>query len=343
MADRMLDDLKNKQTCLLNAVVAACAALMLASRARAEPAVPLRAGRAISLPGVAGRIDHLAIDVAGQRLFLAALGNGSLEVLDLRAGQRLRSVAGLEEPQGVAFLSGLHEVVVATAGGAVVAFDDRSFATLGRIPGMEDADNVRVDASTHQLYVGHGEGGLALFDPSTLKRLADIQLPGHPESFQLEQGSPRLYVNVPRTKEVVVVDRQRGIVIGHIPLGDSSKNYPMSLDEARHRLFVGVRAPAKVLVIDTQSGQRVGQAPCVGDADDMFHDPDRQRVYVIGGEGFVDVFDVQAPDRPVRVARLPTAAGARTGLWSPALRQLFVAAPRRDGHAAAVQVFQAGP
>ena len=184
---------------------------------------------------------------------------------------------------------------------------------------MDDADNLRIDTAANQLYVGYGDGALGIIDPATMKRLGDIKLPGHPESFRLEQGGPRVFVNVPRTKEVLVVDRQKRTITSRMALAGFAKNYPMSLDEGHHRLFVGVRAPARLLVLDTQSGERLADAPCVGDTDDLFYDPERDRVYVIGGEGFVDVFDVSAKGRPVRLARLATAPGARTGLWSPEL------------------------
>jgi DNA-binding beta-propeller fold protein YncE len=315
--------------------------ILASSIARAEPPPPLRQVQVIPLPGVEKRIDHMAVDSAGKRLFVSALGNGSLEVLDLRAGKRMRSVPGLKEPQGVAFFPKLHKIVVANTGGTVVAFDDPSYRLLATLPAMDDADNLRIDPVDDRLYVGHGDGALGIIDPVTMKRLGDIPLPGHPESFRLEQNGPRVFVNVPRTKEILVVDRQKKAITSRMALGGFGKNYPMSLDEGHHRLFVGVRAPASLLVFDTQSGQRVADVPCVGDTDDLFYDSERDRVYVIGGEGFVDIFDVSQKGGTVRLARLSTAPGARTGLWSPELKQLFVAAPRRGGNEAAIHVYAA--
>jgi DNA-binding beta-propeller fold protein YncE len=254
----------------------------------------------------------------------------------------VRSIPGLKEPQGVAFFPDLHKVVVANTGGTVVAFEDPSFKLLATLPAMDDADNLRIDAVTNQLYVGYGDGALGLIDPITMKRLGDIKLPGHPESFRLEHAGPRVYVNVPRTKEVLVVDRQKQTITSRMPLIGFAKNYPMSLDEGHHRLFVGVRAPARLLIFDTQSGKRVADVACVGDTDDLFYDSERDRVYVIGGEGFVDVFDVSTRDRPARLARLSTASGARTGLWSQELKQLYVAAPHRDSRDAAIHVYETG-
>jgi YVTN family beta-propeller protein len=326
----------------LTRFVSIAVVLLASARTRAQAPAPLHPGQVIPLRGVEKRIDHMAVDPAGKRLFVSALGNGTLEVIDLQAGKRVRSIPGLKEPQGVAFFPDLHKVVVANTGGTVVAFEDPSFKLLATIPQMDDADNLRIDAVTNQLYVGYGDGALGLIDPTTMKRLGDIKLPGHPESFRLEHAGPRGYVNVPRTKEVLVVDRQKQTITSRMPLVGFAKNYPMSLDEGHHRLFVGVRAPATLLVFDTQSGKQLASVPCVGDTDDLFYDSERDRVYVIGGEGFVDVFDVNPRDRPVRLARLSTASGARTGLWSPELKQLYVAAPHRDGHEAAIHVYDTG-
>jgi DNA-binding beta-propeller fold protein YncE len=316
-------------------------ALMFSRVAGAQ--APLREVQSIPLPGVAKRIDHLAVDVAGQRLFVAALGNGSLEVIDLKAGKRIRSVPGLKEPQGVAYLPDLNRVVVANAGGTVVAFDAGSFERVAVLDNLADADNLRIDGATNQLYVGYGDGALGAIDPKTMKRAGDIKLPGHPESFRLEIPRPRIYVNIPDVKAIVVVDRKQREIVSTVPLPAFLANYPMWLDEAHHRLFVGARKPARLVVLDTESGHPVADVACVGDTDDLFYDSERARVYVIGGEGFVDVFDAKDSGRYQRQARIPVASGARTGLWVPELRRLFVAAPKRDGREAAIHVLEAPP
>src|SRR5438552_1378015 len=84
---------------------------VLSAYPQANP--PLKVIQTIPMPGVEGRIDHLNADVKGQRLFVAALGNNTLEVLDLAQGKRIRSVTGLREPQGVAYVAELDQVVVA--------------------------------------------------------------------------------------------------------------------------------------------------------------------------------------------------------------------------------------
>lgn len=301
-------------------------------------AEPLSEAQVISLPGVTGRIDHFAVDADGKRLFVAALGNHTLEVLDVDGGKRITTIKGLKEPQGVAYLPLVHRVVVAMRGGYVAAFDDAKYEQTATLNKLGDADNLRYDAAAGKLYLGYGEGALGVIDPSTLKLGTSIKVGGHPESFRLEEKGPRIFVNVPPKREVLVVDRDKQSTVMHIKLDGATNNYPMSLDEAGHRLFVGVRKPAQLLVFDTESGKQLAKVSCVGDTDDLFYDARRDRVYVIGGEGYVDVFDAAASGSYERLQRITTRAGARTGLWSPDLDRLFVAWPSRGGKPAQIQV-----
>ena len=125
------------------------------------------------------------------------------------------------------------------------------------------------------------------------------------------------------------------------PVVSALRNYPMALDEAHHRLLIGCRSPARMLLLDTASGKQTASVEIVGDTDDMFYDAARSRVYVIGGQGFVDVFEQKDPDRYNRIGRLATAPGARTGLFVPDWGQLFVAVPHRGEQAAKVLVYEA--
>jgi len=311
------------------------------SGAHAEGTPALRHVGAVPLPGVSGRIDHLAIDVDNQRLFVAALGNGSVEVIDLRAGTRSRSVKGLKEPQGLIYLPSLRKAVVASGGGSVVSFDDGAPPKTDTLAALADADNVRFDSGAGRLYVGYGGGALAVFDQAHMRRLGDIKLPGHPEAFALHSSTAALYVNVPATKSIVVVDRLKGRVVSTITLKSVEGNYPMALDEAGDRLFVGTRKPARVVILEARNTQVIGSFPCVADADDLFYDGVRDRVYVTGGAGFVDVFDASEAGKHLRLAHVATAPGARTSLWVPELRRLFVAVPRQGSADASIEIFEA--
>lgn len=303
---------------------------------------PLAFVRAVELPHVEGRIDHLAFDAASQRLYVAALGNNSVEVLDAGAGTHLKSLPGFREPQGIAVIPDIKSVAVANGkGDGVQLIGAEDYRTGSTIRLGDDADNVRYDAAAKRVYVGFGSGALAAIDPAAAKVLAQAKLAGHPESFQLERGGSRAFVNVPTAQHVAVVDRGSMKVTATWPVTSAGANYPMALDEANHRLFIGCRRPAKVLVFDMTTGKQSASFDTVGDTDDLFYDVARKRLYVTGGEGFIDVVQDQGANGFARVAHIPTAAGARTSLFVADQGRLYLAVPHRGSQKAEIRVFEA--
>ncbi len=282
----------------------------------------------IPMPAVKGRIDHLAIDLKRHRLFVAALGNDTVEVLDLEHKQHEKSVSGFGEPQGVLYLPELNRLYVTNGSGdRVDIFDAESLAPIKRIAKLDDADNVRYDAAERKVVVGYGKGALHMLNAGSGESAGDIRLSGHPESFQLERNGARIFVNVPDARQVAVVDRAKREVKSTWDVPGAQANFPMALDEAGRRLFVGARAPALMLVYDIDSGKAVAKVPIGGDTDDIFFDARRKRVYVICGEGRVDVLRQETADRYPHEAFVKTAPRARTGLFVPEEGRLYVAAP----------------
>jgi YVTN family beta-propeller protein len=292
------------------------------------------------MPNVQGRIDHMALDIEHQRIYVAALGNNTLEVLDLRSGKVTQTVSGLKEPQGVVFVPEMGKLFVTTGGdGKCYAYSGDPLLQISVADIGEDADNIRYDGAGKRLYAGYGSGALAVIDPPTLKRLGDIKLAGHPESFQLEKAGPKIYINVPDARQIAVADRGKQNVVSTWPIEKLQANFPMALIEAEHRILVATRKPAKLVIVDSASGRIVAEMDCAGDADDLFYDVSKKFVYVSCGEGVIDVFSERDPDHYQEVVRIPTASGARTSLWVPELNQLFLAAPSRDGRQAAVHIY----
>jgi len=304
---------------------------------------PLKFLRAINLPRVEGRIDHLALDSTGERLRVAALGNNTVEVLDVKNDTHLKSLSGFREPQGIASATDAKVIAIANGKGEGVQLIDASdYHPIKAVSLGDDSDNVRYDAAANTLYVGYGSGALASVDPANGEVKGRVKLAGHPESFQLERSGPRLFVNVPDAQQIAVVDRNAMKVTTTWPVSAAKANYPMTLDEANHRVFIGCRRPAKVLVYDTATGKQTGSFDIVGDTDDMFFDARRKRLYVAGGEGFIDVLDAREPSTLTRLARITTASGARTALFAPEQGRLYLAVPHRGTQKPEIRVYEVG-
>ena len=316
-------------------------ALLLSSCiAFGQDTAPLKLVRTIALPGVEGRMDHLTVDVKRQQLFIAALANNTLEVVDLAQGKRVRSITGLNEPQGIVFAPELNRVFVADGGdGMVRAYDAGSLNAVSSLKLGADADNIRYDSARGQLWVGYGSGALAQIDAKAVRSLESVKLSGHPESFQLETSGQRIYVNVPDANHIAVVDATKHSVITTWAMGSLHSNFPMALDERNHRLFVATRSPARLVVLDTGSGKQIAALNCSGDADDIFYDQQSKRIYIAAGEGFIDVFQQQDGDHYQSLTKVQTAPGARTALFVPELQRIFLAVPHRGNQQAAVRVY----
>ena len=286
-----------------------------------DPRSPLRLVRTIPLPDVRGRIDHMAIDPRANRLFVAEIGNGSVDEVDLTAGKVSHRISGLSEPQGLAWLPGTAELAVACGDGSVRFFRGPDWHEVARISLGDDADNVRIDPSNGHLVVGYGTGGLAVIDPSTHQLLKRIPLSGHPEAFAILGA--RIFVNVPSRHRIAVVDLDRGRVISSLPVGARAGNYPMALNGAGSAIAVAFRFPASAAVIGVGTGRLLFATESCADADDLYFA--KGGLAIVCGQGAIDLVSLATPDPPERVT---TREGARTGLLASDGKTLFIAVPK---------------
>jgi YVTN family beta-propeller protein len=325
--------------------VAIVSALLLpgprAPRTQPVEAPSLTLETKIALGDVRGRIDHMAIDPVRNRLFVAELGNDSVGIVDLAAGTVIHRISGLAEPQGVAYELSTDTLYVANGGdGSVRMYRGGDFTESGRIELGDDADNIRIDGAKQRVLVGYGDGAIAVIELSPRRKTADFPVPAHPESFQLDHATGKIFVNVPKAAAVAVIDGLTGKQAATWPLKGAGGNFPMALDESRRRILVAFRAPPKLGVLSMDDGKAVANVELCGDADDVFVDAKRNRAYVSCGQGFIDVFDIQSTDYR-RVARIATVPGARTAYFSPAIDRLLVAVRATSSEPAAIWVFHA--
>ncbi|MDB6082594.1 MAG: hypothetical protein JWN43_475 [Gammaproteobacteria bacterium] len=324
-------------------------ALISPTHARAgvpERTQPLILTEAIPLEGAKGRFDHFA---AGDgRMFVSALGSNAVDAINLSARTLEHSIAGVPDPQGVAYSPETKKLFVGSGSeGKVFIYDGVTYDPIATVAFERGADNLRYDAANKRVYVGCGDdaetGAISAIDAVTNQRLEETyKLGGEPESFQIEKSGPHIYVNVPELKQIVVVNRETK-EITHWTLQGMATNFPMALDESDHRLFVGTRAPARMAVFDTTSGRMIAALPGVQGSDDLFYDADRKRIYMPGSEGFIYVYQMRDPDHYRLLAKVPTALGAATaGYWGKqrkGLDRFYLAVPGRGINPAEIRIY----
>jgi DNA-binding beta-propeller fold protein YncE len=306
-------------------LLVAAMGLAVTPTSAAKADAPLVLEQAIPLPNVAGRIDHMAVDVAGKRLFVSELGNGSVDVVDLKSGKIEGRITGLKEPQGIAYVPDHDLIAVADGGdGSVRFFRASDLLPLSRVYLGNDADNIRMEPSTNYLFVGHGNGGLAIIDAVRQSELDDIKLAGHPESFQIDPNARHVFVNVPEAHQIALVDLSSLAQISTWHFRGLEANFPMALASPTGPLAVVFRLPATIVFLDPATGTVIQKLGTCDDADDLFFDDHRHRVYVSCGDGSIDVL-AKGQQGFRSIGRVETSRGARTSLYVPTLDRFFVA------------------
>jgi hypothetical protein len=304
---------------------------------------PMVLTEAIPLEGVKGRFDHFA--TSGKLLFVSALGNNTVEVIGISSRTLEHTITGVPAPQGVVYAPEFNKLFVGSSKGKLYICDGTSFELLSAIDFHGDVDNLRYDAQKKLVYVGYGDeesAAIGVVDPATNKRTEEeYKLGAHPESFQLETAGQNIYVNLPDLKQIAVVNRETK-KITRWPL-TIEHNFPMALDEAEHRLFVATHEPARMAVFDTSDGHLIAALPSVQDADDIYYDAGRKRIYMAGGEGFIYVFQEKDPDHYELLTKISTALGARTagyfGKGKKNFDRFFLAVPARAEHSAELWIY----
>lgn len=303
----------------------------------------LKLKQTIVLPGVRGRIDHMTINTADSVVYISALGNNTVEAVDLKTGKDIFSIRGLREPQGICYIKVTHELFVANGGnGNCYFYNTDGYAKTGTIHLTSDADDVSYDARSHRIYVAYGEGGIAVIDAYTHKEITDYPLPAHPERFQIDSKNHRIYVNVPDAGRIDVIDMKRGKIVNDWKnklLSLPKFNFPMALDTIHNRLFVGYRLPAEMVVLNSRNGKKMMSGTISGDPDDIFYDYATGRIYVSSGGGRIDIFSRIKNNTYSKIASIPSRRGARTSLLIPGLHLYLLAEPAIRNKEARLLVF----
>ncbi len=321
--------------------------LLAAPSLAAQAPVPaFHLERTISLTGVTGKFDHFAFDPAGDRLFAAATGNHSVEVIDLKNDKVEQSITGLDKPHGLAWAAAASSIYVADGSLAELrVYKGNPFALAGKIKLSDDADDMVYDEARHLLFVGHGGSDaanpakVAMVDAGNFRIVANLSVATHPEALDIDPASHRVFANIAASSEVAVIDAAAKVVTAHWKLTRAADNVPLAFDSEHRILFVACRTPGTLIALDAMTGKELASLPAAGGADDLFYDSALRRVYLISGTGEVDAYQVDKANALHSLGSLKTASGAKTALFVPSQSLLYVGVPGVAEHPAEIRVY----
>lgn len=331
---------------LAKALLFFSSALLSFTATSQTPAPLLRLTKTVVLSGVQGKLDHFAVDLAGNRLFLAATGSGSVEVIDLKADKVQQSLGGLVKPHGLAWDASTGTLYVTDGALAeLLAYKGSPLAVAGTIKLSADADDMMYDAASHMLFVGHGgtdavnPAKVAVIDTNRFALIANIIVASHPEGLDLDQETQRLFANIADSNEVAVIDTAARALSSEWKVTKAAENVPMAFDRENHIVFVACRNPGTLVALDSLTGREIASLPAAGKADDLFYDPTLRRVYLISGAGEIDLFQVDEGPTVLPLGILQTEPGAKTALFVPSQNLLYLGVPGTAGHPVEIQEY----
>jgi DNA-binding beta-propeller fold protein YncE len=316
---------------------------------------PLKLFQTIPMPGITKSFDHLAADPAGNRLFVCAEWNNSVEVFDLRTGKSIHRIGGLDRPHSIHYRQDLNRLYIVDGTeemGAVRVVDGKSYALLKSVGLSPDADWIAFDPATKYLYVTQGGDVLkhsysliSVIDTTEGEKLGDIKVEGDViEDLALEASSSKMYLGNKTRNEINVIDRKTREVVASWPLKLGSAIAPVALDEKNHRLFIGCRS-GQIVVLDTTSGKELQALPINAGVDDLTYDPVSKRLYANcggpkqGGNGSLDVYQQVDADSYRSLGNLTTGPAARNGILVTEASRYVVAVPQHGNNEAALLVY----
>jgi len=312
----------------------------------AQPSSQLVMRQTIKLPGVFGKFDHFAIDLTGNRLFAAATGNHSVEVIDLATAKVVQSIAGLGKPHGLAWVAATNTLYVADGALAELRqYRGSPLVLAGTFKLSDDADDIVYSQVSRLLFVGHGGSSaavparIAVIDTYGFRLKADIPVATHPEALEIDPEHQRIFANIADSGEIALLDGAGNSAPGSWKLGGANHNVPLAYDVQDHVLFVACRTPAVLLALDASTGKELTRVSTGEGADDLFYDQAARRIYVIAGAGEVDVFQADAPSTLHLLGKVPTAPGAKTALFVPKQSLLYVGIPGAGGEPAEIRIY----
>ena len=301
---------------------------------KAQEKLPLKLIATTPMPGFTGDFDHFGLDLKGNRLFLASEDQKTVEVFDLRTGERIHSIKGFGQPLTMTYLAESNRLVVADGGDAdaVELVDCKEYKIIDTLKLGQGVDHSAYNPLNGHFYVENGGGldskthVLTIIDTKSFKKVGEVTgLPGRSnEGMVIDRAGKKLYVNLTGTDEVGVIDLGTRQLVGRWALPDAHEAHAIALDESNHRLFTATRKPPQFIVFNTDTEKVVTTLPCVGVNSDMSRDVARRRIYVTGSET-ASVFGQRDADHYEHIAEVPTAYRAKSSIFVPELNRLYVA------------------
>lgn len=255
-------------------------------------ALPLTLVRDIPLPGHAARLDYESFDSRSRLLFIAALGDGSIDVVDTTRQRLASTVANVSAAHGVLAIPELGRVYASATGtDELIALDERTLRVIGRTPAGDYPDGIAYDPKTTRIFVSDEHGGtVTVIATATTTRIATIALGGESGNIQYDPGTQRMVSAEQTHNRLIEIDPRTLGIVGRVSLPGCAGSHGLYIDAPARSAFVACENNSQLIVINLNTMREV-QSVSVGDTPDVLaFDAGLRRLYVASESGIVSVF-----------------------------------------------------
>ena len=272
--------------------------------------------------GGTGGWDYLTVDEPGQRLFVSH--ETHVEVIDLAANSVIGQIPDTPGVHGIALAPEEGRGFVSNGQvSTVTIFNLKTLAAIAQVPSGKKPDAIVYDPSTHRVFaMNGGSDSSTVIDAASGKVVGTIALGGGPE-FAAADGSGNVFVNLEDRSEALRIDAHELKVRNRWPLAPCERPSSMAMDRANHRLFIGCRSKV-MAVVNSDTGSVIVTLPIDDHVDASAFDPATGLIFNSTGEGTIDVFHQDSPDKYSAAQRIPTHAGSKTMALNSKTHELLV-------------------
>jgi DNA-binding beta-propeller fold protein YncE len=282
-------------TVLLFAMIAPSAAMGV-SKAMTDSGrrggVPLALVRDVPLPGGTTRFDYASVDTKGRKLYVAHLGDSTLDVVDLDTLHVVAVVPRIADVHGVALAADRGRVyATATGDNELVTIESTTNYVIARTPTGDFPDDVAYDPDHALLYVSDkNAGSITVVSADTGKVTDTIKVAAETGNVAYDSAARLVYAAARTPDALVAIDPTSSKITTRIRLPGCRGAHGVFIDAATNRAFVACERNARLVTVDLTRRTETARSPVGRGPDVLAYDASLRRLYVAAESGDVAVF-----------------------------------------------------
>jgi len=235
--------------------------------------------------------QNVAVDAAAARVYVAAVNQGTVAVIDGATNALLTTLPVANGPRRVAVNLDTGRVYATNRGADNLSvMDGVSNTVVATVPVEDRPHGVAVNPTTNRVYVANtGSDSVSVIDGDTDTVLATVSVGDGPYGVDVNPTTNRVYVANWASDDVSVISGATNEVVATVAVGD--RPHGVAVNPATDQIYVAPLVAPAAWVIDGATNSVVatipGQGPHTGE---VAVNPITNRIYLTS-DGFINIYN----------------------------------------------------